>query len=226
MADKSSGPIFSRGRSAQGCERRIAVVGGRDEMQHHGEARAGTPSASFEPDLALTSPSYSKARQHHFRDPVASMHEAKEVRRRFQLETLGKEGRLELRVSMQQFLDDPQSGDKAYWFSVFMLLVIIASVIVLCLQVRRRPEDAARQTSPRLSPSPGYPVLNRPSHAADGASVRDRALEENWRHSRDHVQHDLHDRARRAPVHRRGASSVPSRARASHASLRARPLRR
>ena len=85
------------------------------------------------------------------------MHEAKEVRRRFQLETLGKEGRLELRVSMQQFLDDPQSGDKAYWFSVFMLLVIIASVIVLCLQVRRRPEDAARQTSPACPHPPDIP---------------------------------------------------------------------
>ena len=40
-----------------------------------------------------------------------------------------------MRVNIQQFLDDPQSGVKAYWFSVFMLLVILASVIVLCLQV-------------------------------------------------------------------------------------------
>ena len=93
------------------------------------------PSGGFEPDAMPASPIDYKERQHKFRDPVASMHEAKEVRRRFQLETLGKEGRLELRVSMQQFLDDPQSGDKAYWFSVFMLLVILASVIVLCLQV-------------------------------------------------------------------------------------------
>ena len=95
-------------------------------------AHYAAPSGGFEPDAMPASPIDYKERQHKFRDPVASMHEAKDVRRRLQLR-LGSSN--EMRVNIQQFLDDPQSGDKAYWFSVFMLLVILASVIVLCLQV-------------------------------------------------------------------------------------------
>ena len=50
--------------------------------------------------------------------------------------SLNGEGEQNWRTKVHRFLDEPRSGPGAYVFAIVMLIIILLSVVILCLQVR------------------------------------------------------------------------------------------